>query len=80
MNIDANSFVNTKGASHDLKYGFGYRTTDVIGGTLYPGNGILAIEQAAGDLRAQVFRQGLGGNRANYLDFYVGDTIVRRTA
>jgi hypothetical protein len=77
LNIDGNSFMTTMGASHELKYGFGYRTTDVISGTLYPGNMILAIEQAVGDLRAQVFRQGLGGNRANYLDFYVGDTITR---
>jgi len=28
-------------------------------------------------LQAQVFRQGYGGNRVDYLDFYVGDTITR---
>jgi hypothetical protein len=77
LNIDSNSFLNGAGASHELKYGFGFRTTDVISGTLWPGNGILAIEQAAGDLRAQVFRQGYGGNRANYMDFYVGDSIAK---
>src|SRR5712692_1915792 len=77
LNIDSNSFLNGRGASHEVKYGFGYRTTDAISGTLWPGNGILAIEQAAGDLRAQVFRQGYGGNRANYMDFYVGDSIAR---
>jgi hypothetical protein len=77
LNIDSNSFLNGMGASHELKYGFGFRTTDVISGTLWPGNGILAIEQAAGDLRAQVFRQGYGGNRANYMDFYVGDSIAK---
>jgi hypothetical protein len=36
---------------------------------------ILAIENSPTDLRAQVFRQGFGGNRADYLDFYAGDTI-----
>jgi hypothetical protein len=77
LNIDSNSFVTGIGASHELKYGFGFRTTDVISGTLWPGNMILAIEQAAGDLRAQVYRQGYGGNRANYMDFYVGDSIAR---
>lgn len=77
VNIDANSFLNAMGASHDVKYGFGFRTTNVISGTLWPGNMILAIEQAAGDLRAQVLREGYGGNRANYMDFYVGDTIAR---
>ena len=48
-------------------------------GTLWPGNGILANERA-GNLQAQVFRQGYGGNRANYLNFYVGDTIDARAA
>lgn len=76
-NVDANSFMNAMGASHDIKYGFGYRTTDVISGTLWPGNMILAIEQAAGDLRAQVFRQGFGGNRTHYMDVYIGDTIAK---
>ncbi len=75
VNIDANSFLNAAGSSHDVKYGFSFRTTDVITGTLYPGNQILAIRRTATELQAQVFRQGYGGNRANYLNFYVGDTI-----
>jgi hypothetical protein len=75
VNVDVNSFLNGAGASHELKYGVGYRTTDAVSGTLWPGNMILAIENSPTDLRAQVFRQGYGGNRANYLDFYVGDTI-----
>ena len=41
-----------------------------------PGNGILAIERA-GNLQAQVFREGRCGNRTNYLNVYVGDTITR---
>jgi hypothetical protein len=79
FNVDANSFVHGLGGSHDVKYGFGYRTTDVITGTLYPGNMILAIENTPTDLRAQVYRQGYGGNRADYLSFYVGDTISRNS-
>ncbi|PYR23701.1 MAG: hypothetical protein DMF98_17855 [Acidobacteria bacterium] len=75
VNVDVNSFLNGFGGSHEVKYGAGYRTTDAITGTLWPGNMILAIENSPTDLRAQVFRQGYGGNRANYLDFYVGDTI-----
>jgi hypothetical protein len=35
-------------------------------GTLWPGNMILALENSPTDLRAQVFRQGFGGNRADY--------------
>jgi hypothetical protein len=75
VNVDVNSFLNGFGGSHEVKYGAGYRTTDAITGTLWPGNMILAIENSPTDLRAQVFRQGYGGNRTNYLDFYVGDTI-----
>ena len=78
LNIDANSFLSSKSATHDVKYGFSFRTTDVITGTLWPGNGILAIKNTATDLRAQVFRQGFGGNRADYLDFYLGDTIAMK--
>jgi len=75
VNVDANNFLSWLNASHDLKYGFGYRTVTAVSGTLWPGNSILAIENSPTDLRAQVFRQGYGGNKANYLNFYVGDTI-----
>lgn len=74
-NVNAQSFVSRLGASHDLKFGVGYRTTDAVSSTVWPGNGILANERA-GNLQAQVFREGFGGNRANYLNFYVGDTIA----
>jgi hypothetical protein len=76
-NIDVNNYLSAMGSSHDLKYGFGFRTVDAVSGTLWPGNGILAIENSPTDLRAQVFRQGYGGNRADYLSFYAGDTIQR---
>src|SRR3954466_2070465 len=76
-NVDLNNFLNGLGGSHDLKYGFGYRSAEATSGTLWPGNGILAIENSPTDLRAQGFRQGFGGNRAEYIDVYVGDTISR---
>jgi len=76
-NVDVNNFISAMGNSHDLKYGFGFRTVDAVSGTLWPGNGILAIENSPTDLRAQVFRQGYGGNRVDYLNFYAGDTIQR---
>jgi len=74
VNVNAQSFTNRMGGSHDTKFGVGYRTTDAISTTVWPGNGILANERA-GNLQAQVFREGSGGNRANYLNFYVGDSI-----
>ena len=78
-NVDAQSFLTGMGGSHDIKYGFGYRTTQAISGTLWPGNMILANERA-NNLQAQAFRQGLGGNQTNYLNLYVGDTISFRRA
>ena len=78
FNVDMNQFATMAGASHDFKYGFGYRTVTAVSGTLWPGNGILAIENSPTDFRAQVFRQGSGGNQVNYLDFYVGDTIAMK--
>jgi hypothetical protein len=79
VNVDVNTFL-TGGGSHELKYGVGFRTTDAVSGTLWPGNMILGIQNSATDFRAQVYRQGYGGNRANYLDFYVGDTLQRNRA
>jgi hypothetical protein len=75
LNVNAQSFTTRWGGSHDIKFGVGWRTTDAIAGTLWPGNGILANART-GNFQAQVFRQGYGGNRANYLNFYVGDTIA----
>ena len=77
LNADANNFLTGFGGSHDLKYGFGFRSVDAIAGTLWPGNMTLAIVNSPTDLQAQLFRQGNGGNRAEYLDFYAGDTISR---
>ena len=73
--IDARSFLNGFGGSHELKYGGGWRRVEAVSGTLWPGNMILGIERSATDLQAQVFREGLGGNQVTYLDFFVGDTI-----
>jgi hypothetical protein len=77
VNIDLNSFWQRGGAAHDLKYGVGFRRADALSATVWPGNGVLAIENSPADLRAQVFRQGMGTNRAQYLDLYVGDTISK---
>jgi hypothetical protein len=72
--VDARTFLTGLGGSHEVKFGFGWRRVDAISTTNWPGNMILAIERA-NNLQAQVFRQGSGGNRANYTDFYVGDTL-----
>jgi hypothetical protein len=63
------------GASHTVRYGAGYRKVDAYTENLWPGNGILGLEQARNDLRGQVYRQGNGGNRVQYFDTYAGDTL-----
>lgn len=80
VNAVAHAFVSALGVTHDIQFGSGYRTTDSLTLTEWPGNGILAIENSPTDFRAQVFRQGNGGNRANYFDFHVGDTIAKGRA
>jgi hypothetical protein len=74
-NVDASSFLKGLGGTHDLKYGFGFRRTDGLTGTIWPGDGILALKQAATASFAELFREGSGTNRAEYLDFYAGDTF-----
>jgi len=77
---DAHAFVKAAGMSHDIQIGSGFRTTDAWTLNEWPGNGILAIENSPTDFRAQVFRQGNGGNRANYFDIHAGDTISKGRA
>jgi hypothetical protein len=76
-NVDLNSFMSGRGATHDLKYGFGWRAVDATTGTLWPGNGTLALQQTATTLFAELFREGLGTNRTSYVDVYAGDTIAK---
>src|SRR4051812_731242 len=80
VNLDANSFLTRLGASHDVKYGFGWRRVNATTGTLWPGNGILAVLQNATTSIAQVFREGSGTNRTQYVDAYIGDTISKGRA
>jgi hypothetical protein len=75
VTAEGTSFYKTGGISHDVTAGVGYRHVTTLTDVEWPGNGILAIEQTATDLRAQVFRQSHGGNLVKYVDFFVGDTM-----
>ncbi len=75
VNADLNWFGRLFGMTHGVRYGAGYRKIDAFTENLWPGNQILGLEQSRTDLRAQVFRQGNGGNRVKYFDLYVGDSI-----
>ncbi len=80
VNVDTNYFLNALGASHDFKFGFGWRRTDAFSGTLWPGNMILGLQNNTnpqGGSIARIYREGAGSNRTEYLDLYVGDTISK---
>jgi len=87
LNIDSNYFTNAFGAPHDVKFGFSFRQVDALSGTLWPGDMVVGFDNsiAAGFTRldrqsdqvARIYRQGAGTNRADYMDFYVGDTIAK---
>jgi hypothetical protein len=76
VNIDNNYFRSWGDATHDFKFGFGWRRTDISSRTVYPGNGIVAYENSLTNFRARVYREGAGTNRAEYANFYLGDTIA----
>ncbi|PWT80312.1 MAG: hypothetical protein C5B57_12425 [Blastocatellia bacterium] len=76
VNGDANAFTTLGGTSHEFKWGGGWRRTDATTGTLWPGTMIRALENSATDFRARVYREGLGTNRVQLFDLYVGDTIA----
>lgn len=80
VNVDGNWFRNFFGASHDIKFGAGWRRADASTTTTWPGDMVLAIENSLTDLRARVLRQGSGTNRAHYVNLYVGDTISKGRA
>jgi hypothetical protein len=76
VNIDANNFRTMGDNTHNFKFGFGWRRTDIYSRTIYPGNGVVAYENSATDFRGRIYREGAGTNRASYINFYAGDTIA----
>ena len=76
-NLDGTSFHNAWGASHEIKFGGGYRRVDATTGTLWPGNMIRALNNSATNNVARVYREGLGTNRLEFFSSYLGDTISR---
>jgi hypothetical protein len=75
VNVDGNIFRTFSGKSNEIKFGMGWRRTDIYSQTVYPGNGVVAYENSATDFRARVYREGAGTNRARYINAYLGDSI-----
>ena len=76
VNVDSNYFKTWGDLTHDFKFGGGWRRTDIFSRVVYPGNNVVAYENSATNFRARVYREGAGTNRAEYLNFYLGDTIT----
>jgi hypothetical protein len=86
VNIDSNYFATGLGASHEIKFGGGFRRADATSGELWPGNmirsfeNVIVVDEASrepDDTIARIYRQGLGTDRVQFLSFYLGDTITR---
>jgi hypothetical protein len=72
-NADANYFLG----NHEIKFGGGYRWTEALTETLYPGDLVEAEDFSATNQRARLYRAGLGVNRTFYTSAYVGDTFTK---
>jgi hypothetical protein len=90
INLDSNYFTRLLNVPHDVRFGFGYRRTDTMTATLWPGDMVVGFDNsiAAGFTRldrqsdqvARITREGRGSNRGEYLHFYVGDSLSKGRA
>ncbi len=76
-NTDGSYFFQGMGASHEIKFGAGYRWTEALSGTLWPGDQMVAFDNSATNQRARVYREGKGVNRTFYTSVYLGDTFTK---
>jgi hypothetical protein len=75
VSADGNLFREMTGASHEFKFGGGWRRVDGQSRTVWPGNMVRALENSVTDTRGRVYREGNGNNRVQLFNLYVGDTV-----
>jgi hypothetical protein len=84
---DASKFVDIGTMNHELKFGFGYRSTPVSSSSGFPGStqGYVRFRTASacaardldpGCYTANLYRDANKSYDTNYRDLYVGDTIL----
>jgi hypothetical protein len=73
---DGSYFRDAWGASHEFKFGGGYRRAEGSSRTLWPGDMVVAFDNSPTDQRARLYREGFGGNLAEYFHLYLGDTLT----
>ena len=77
VNVDASYFANGWGGNHEIKFGGGWRKTEALTQTLWPGDQVVAYDTTLANQRARVNREGLGINQTYYWSAYLGDTFSK---
>jgi hypothetical protein len=77
LNVDGSYFVEGMGGNHELKFGFGYRTTTTNTTTHYGGNQLVGVINSATDKIARVQRDGSAGADGRYVSAYLGDVFTK---
>ncbi len=75
--VDSSNFANMIGFSHEFKSGVGYRRSDALSDTLWPGDMVVALDNSLTDQRARIYREGNATNRVEYFNAYIGDSLTR---
>ena len=77
-NFDANYFAASGGGNHEIKFGFGYRSTPVESVTSFGGDKLMGIKDTRGGDRAWVIRDRIVSFGTEYWNAYVGDTFTKK--
>lgn len=79
VRLDGSAFFNTGALSHELKFGFGYRTAGAEGQTLYPNDQLILDLTGFGLPQIGItyfYSTGPYNYEYEYNDIYVGDTML----
>jgi Carboxypeptidase regulatory-like domain/TonB-dependent Receptor Plug Domain len=76
-NVDGSLFTNSMGGTNEWKFGVGWRKTEALTQTLWPGDQVVSYDTSLTNQRARVNREGLGINQTYYWSAYLGDTFSK---
>jgi hypothetical protein len=79
-NVDGNYFASGWGGQHNLKFGFGYKKSEVISTTSFGGSpGLLGFQYGSGpdDSVVWVTRSSNTGLNTDFYDAYLGDVFTK---
>lgn len=74
---DVTASAHRLGADHVSRVGATWRRVDARNRTLWPGNGLLALDNSLADRRVRVFREGNGANRVETASVFLQHTVQR---